>query len=282
MKQIKFMAFCLAAAMMSCGLTACSDDDDDDNGGNGNGATVKPETVFTAGIPASVDGSDIIINAEGKVSKIVSNYDIYNISYESVTFKGKKYDAVISCLEPSRADVEYCRFYVQLNNQGFITYALQEYLYEDEENEYDDWTFRYNADGQLNYMKRSEGDEETTITYTNGDITKVSAVDQEDSSNHYVTVISYSSNPVANKGGIMLFDQTFDIDMDEMAPAYYAGMLGKATKHLPTKAADMDNDGIYYTYDWTLNANGLPVKMVSSYHYPNGDSYVDDTYTFAW
>ena len=31
----------------------------------------------------------------------------------------------------------------------------------------------------------------------------------------------------------MLFDEILDVDMDEMIYAYYGGMLGKATKHLP-------------------------------------------------
>lgn len=32
----------------------------------------------------------------------------------------------------------------------------------------------------------------------------------------------------------MLFDPTLGIDMDEMEYAYYAGLLGKATKSLPS------------------------------------------------
>ena len=31
----------------------------------------------------------------------------------------------------------------------------------------------------------------------------------------------------------MLFDEILDVDMDDDIYAYYGGMLGKATKHLP-------------------------------------------------
>ncbi len=283
MKQIKFMAFCVAAAMMSCGLTACSDDDDDDNSGNGAGSSVKPETVFTAGLPSSVDGANITTNAQGQVTSIATGYETYNISYEPVTFKGKKYDAEISCTLPSRSDKEMWHFYLQLNKQGFITYALQAYIYENEEPEYDEWSFKYNADGQLSFMKRSEGDEETTITYTNGDITKVSTVElDDDDTTPDLTEIYYSSNPIANKGAIMLFDETFNIDMDEMAAAYFAGMLGKATKHLPTEARFVTDAGYYDVYEWVLNDNGLPVKLTSTYYSPNGETSGVDTYTFGW
>lgn len=36
----------------------------------------------------------------------------------------------------------------------------------------------------------------------------------------------------------MPFDIELRVDMDEMKCAYYAGLLGKATKHLPVKNKD--------------------------------------------
>ena len=95
----------------------------------------------------------------------------------------------------------------------------------------DKWWFSYNAAGQLIRMKRTEGDNEvTTIKYTDGDITSVSMT-SDDSDNAYTCTISYGDEPILNKGGLMLFDKTFSIDMDEMYPAYLAGLLGYATKH---------------------------------------------------
>lgn len=293
MKQIKFMAFCLAAAMMSCGLTACSDDDDNDDngGGNGSAANVKPESVFTAGLPTSIDGAAITTNSQGQVTSITYSETFYKESYkfiyEPVNFKGKKYDATVEFTETyGRADEPTYRFYVRLNKQGFVTYAYQEYVGEDDS---DEWWFTYNKDGQLNSVKRSESAMETTITYTDSNITKVSTIERDDDdTTPDVVTISYingaNTTPIPNKGGIMLFDATFDVDLDEFEAIYYAGMLGKPTKNLPLVQTDVTDAGYYLTYDWTLNSNGLPVSMTTSYFDPDGQPTPDpeETYTFGW
>lgn len=88
---------------------------------------------------------------------------------------------------------------------------------------------------RLTRLKRSEGGDSFSITYTNGDISKVVQVDEDGDKDVYN--IRYTNdeykNVVANKGCIMLFDDFFGIDMDEMGMAYFAGLLGKATKNLP-------------------------------------------------
>ena len=70
------------------------------------------------------------------------------------------------------------------------------------------------------------------------------------------------STPIENKGCLMMFDELLDVDMDEMIYAYYGGMLGTATKHLPLRmhapyAHDSFSD---YDFKWTLNSNGYPIK----------------------
>lgn len=68
----------------------------------------------------------------------------------------------------------------------------------------------------------------------------------------------------------MPFDIELRVDMDEMKCAYYAGLLGKATKHLPVKNKD-------FTLNWTLNNAGYPIKLVI----PESSSPFN-TYTFEW
>ncbi|MDE6377677.1 MAG: DUF4595 domain-containing protein, partial [Duncaniella sp.] len=68
-----------------------------------------------------------------------------------------------------------------------------------------------------------------------------------------------NATPIANKGAIMFFDDCFGIDMDEFAPAYYAGLLGKATTHLPLSNVE---DGETETFFWGLNEAGFPVSLV--------------------
>ena len=71
----------------------------------------------------------------------------------------------------------------------------------------------------------------------------------------------------------MLFDTTLGIDMDEMQYAYFAGLLGKATKHLPVRL--IDNEGQEETFTWRLSTSGYPTSMVRS-NAPNW------TNTFDW
>ena len=71
----------------------------------------------------------------------------------------------------------------------------------------------------------------------------------------------------------MLFDYTLGIDMDEMQYAYYAGLLGKATKNLPVKLVDNDNENRIDNFTWTLNSNGYPISFKRD---------LTVAYSFAW
>ena len=75
---------------------------------------------------------------------------------------------------------------------------------------------------------------------------------------------------IENKGCIMFFDGTFGIDMDEMEYAYYAGLLGKATKNLPVRL--VDDEGRITDFFWTLNSAGYPISFKVD----------NETYSFAW
>ena len=50
-------------------------------------------------------------------------------------------------------------------------------------------------------------------------------------------------------------------NMDEMDYAYYAGLLGKATKNLPVKLVNNENDTYNDNFTWTLNSNGYPISL---------------------
>ena len=86
----------------------------------------------------------------------------------------------------------------------------------------------------------------------------------------------------------MLWDALFDVDLDDIEDAYYAGILGKPTSKLPLvgKCQSVDKNGKpiegstieNYTYEWTLNDKKMPTEMKST---RNGSSY-SDTYTFVW
>ena len=128
------------------------------------------------------------------------------------------------------------------------------------------WNFEYNSDGQLIKAVQSKDGVKTssTIAYNDGDAVETVTMSEKDGkeTDHYR--IYYTSKkvtlPIENRGCIMSFDVALGLDLDHLHAAYYAGMLGKATKHLPIYNMDKDNDKT--TFDWILNGNGFPTKIV--------------------
>ncbi|MDE6346611.1 MAG: DUF4595 domain-containing protein [Muribaculaceae bacterium] len=274
-KIIKLTSIGFAAFAMV--LTSCSDDDDDDKV-PGIGGEPSIDNVFTQGLPTSVDGTTFTTNDKGQVTKIVDGSE--EVTFEYGTFsRATQFNALMK-IRDKDYPTDGSDFYMQLNGNGFVTYAEQVYL--DAEDGVDTWKFEYNADGQLTRLQRSEGGDDFTITYTNGDITKVVQVEEDGDrrENTFVYTNAENAKAVANKGNIMLFDDFFHIDMDEMGIAYFAGMLGKSTKNLPmgysVKAVEGGSDYTNSeTYHWEFNADNLPTRFWS------GD-YEWDAVTFAW
>ena len=136
-------------------------------------------------------------------------------------------------------------------------------------------------------MVRSEGGSETTtVTYQDGDIAKVVQESKFDDCSTSST-IEYGTEKIENKGSVMLFDEMLCIDMDEMGLAYFAGLLGKPTSHLPqsNKSIDYSSGGYkittYKTFSWSLDANRLPVSVLIEEKYDNTTPYIK-TYSFDW
>lgn len=279
MKAFKKLAVVFTVSALCLGFSACSDDDEND-GPVVPGSTVSE--VFPEGLPTSFDGNTITKNSQGQVVKISDN-DGTEVTFEYVTSRAdvKAYDVLMTLYEDGKKD---CDFKIRLNNRGFAEYALQTSIDSYDNSTYtDEWYFSYNGDGRLTQLKRSEGADEglfevDDIIYAGGNIIRVNHTDGESDSENDIAEIAYDSTPVVNKGGIMLFDECFGIDMDEFAVAYYAGLLGKATKNLPAKRTYSADE--YYTFAWTLNNAGLPTLLKTTEHY--GSSSYDDEITFNW
>ncbi len=275
MKFLKMGAIAIVAIAGCAGFVSCNDDDKDEpNGGNENEeVAVNPSKVFTAGVPKQVGTMSVVTDAKGLITSMNSAEDRVNIvfNYPSMS-RAESYDVVMDVDD----DGDKTTFNMLLNEMGFAKYCKQI----ESDGDVEEWWFEYNSDGQLIKMKRSEGDNEVhEMTYENSNIVSVKEIhtDHEGDNNW---VISYGSSLIENKGCIMLFDETFGIDMDEMKYAYFAGLLGKATKNLPIEKVDLI-DGDKSTYDWTLNADGLPVILVSV---DSGNGWVDEPHTmeFKW
>ena len=277
----KFLSMSMCAAL-AFSIVACSDDNEpnDPNAGN----------VFPEGIPTVAEGYKITVNEEGKVTSLKDDYE--EITFEYGNFTRANTFQVKMTINVKDYPSEGSVIYVQTNANGFATYAFQEYR----DGDTDRWWFGYNGAGQLNMLKRTDGDDEigaevTEATYNGGDIVATkwyevnaagAVINQDDI--EYCDFGYTNSNvktPIANKGAIMLFDEVFGIDMDEMGPAYYAGLLGRATSNLPVKRAYRDSsDDEFYTFKWELNEKGLPVSLTTTEHY-NSSSY-DYTTIFKW
>lgn len=284
-------------AMMCIGFISCSDDNDEPNPGEQESSvTVNPLTVFSQGAPSQVGDYVITKNAQGLVTKIVDDDEVTTFDYTPAKTSKSRASINIPTDYDMTMNVEWGNdengvdFYIKLNKQGYIEYA-----YEIDEDKWDgihaeEWWFKYDEAGRMIEMKRTEGDNEiTTITYNvDGDIVKVAVKDDEDG-NTMETTVAYTdashSSPILNTSGIMLYDDSFRIDMDEMAPAYFAGLLGKGTTHLPLSAIEEGLECLEprityiddYTFTWVLNSENMPTSFTSTYtHTWDGGSY---TYT---
>lgn len=307
-KFFKFMSMAVIVAT-TASLASCSDDKDeptptpDPNPTPGTEITVDPSTVFPSGVPTQVGDYVITKNADGLVSKIVEkdgdeDYKTVTFTYGGPAASKARSEVNIPSDYDMTMNVEWGNdedgvdFYITLNDKGYVEYA-----YEVDEDKIDgdqaeEWWFKYDGEGRMIEMKRTEGGNEVTkITYNAaGDITTV--VTTDDDGDESTTTVAYTDAehkaPVANKGGMMLYDYTFTIDMDEMAPAYFAGLLGKGTANLPLSYVEkykniMDSgyidEGLYeYFCTWILDSNGMPEEFIGQ----NAKGYDKTEKSFKW
>ncbi|MBD8388995.1 DUF4595 domain-containing protein [Dysgonomonas sp. BGC7] len=262
------------------GLTFSSCSSDDDNEGGGSSVNFGPKNVFTGDLPKTIGLSTIKYNSDGLLEEVLSTTEKVTFEYPSQTKSTGNTVAVIMKVNDLQYPEDSYTVKFAIGSNGFASRALQTYA----DNSTDTWEFSYNRDGQLNYMKRSEGDNEVTnITYADGNITGIKMESDDKSEGVYTTSIGYTSdahpNGIENKGCVMLFDITFGADLDEMEVAYYAGLLGRATKKLPLKKTEQyvgETTSDTYIFDWTLNTKGYPTKV----SYMDGE--YDESLNLGW
>ena len=296
MKMFRMLAASMLSAALCLGFTACSDDDENENG-EGGGSTVtvvKPSEVFKGGLPKSAAGMSITQNKEGLVTSIIGE-DGEKVVFEYF-FAETKADATKDRAKITVTDDEgdVTELNLQLNSNGYVEYCNSiDHAGTSDASEFT-WEMKYDADGHLIEMRRSEGSGELTkITYKDGDAVKTSTsymgggdmngdgvLDGNDEWEDGA-IIDYTTGeiatPIDNKGCLMMFDELLDVDMDEMIYAYYGGMLGKATKHLPLSMRDADDTSVELSnYKWTLNSDGYPTQLLIK---DEGD---EKKYTFTW
>lgn len=268
MKKLSNFVWLLAIALgAAIALTACSKNSDGPDGGEDKGKVeVNPTKVFVNGMPKIVDGSVFTRDFKGRLSSIYNREEnvLIAFAYTSSILGTKDVPNVVMTVTDGDERTVYNLF---LNKDGFVKYC-DEIDYEKKGNtpKTTTWNFEYNSDGQLIKAVESKDGVKTssTIAYNDGDAVETVTMSEKDGkeTDHYR--IYYTSkkvtSPIENRGCIMSFDVALGLDLDHLHGAYYAGMLGKATKHLPIYNMDKDNDKT--TFDWILNNNGFPTKIV--------------------
>ena len=268
MKKLSNFVWLLAIALgAAIALTACSKNSDGPDGGEDKGKVeVNPTKVFVNGMPKIVDGSVFTRDFKGRLSSIYNKEEnvLIAFAYTSSILGTKDVPNVVMTVTDGDERTVYNLF---LNKDGFVKYC-DEIDYEEKGNtpKTTTWNFEYNSDGQLIKAVQSKDGVKTssTIAYNDGDAVETVTMSEKDGkeTDHYR--IYYTSKkvtlPIENRGCIMSFDVALGLDLDHLHGAYYAGMLGKATKHLPIYNMDKDNDKT--TFDWIFNDNGFPTKIV--------------------
>ena len=268
MKKLSNFVWLLAIALgAAIALTACSKNSDGPDGGEDKGKVeVNPTKVFVNGMPKIVDGSVFTRDFKGRLSSIYNREEnvLIAFAYTSSILGTKDVPNVVMTVTDADERTVYNLF---LNKDGFVKYC-DEIDYEEKGNnpKTTTWNFEYNSDGQLIKAVQSKDGVKTssTIAYNDGDAVETVTMSEKDGKETDHCRIYYTSKkvtlPIENRGCIMSFDVALGLDLDHLHGAYYAGMLGKATKHLPIYNMDKDNDKT--TFDWTFNNNGFPTKIV--------------------
>ena len=255
-------------------LSSCSNKNDDDwiIEGSPDPVTIDLSKVFTNGIPKEVDSMTIQTDDNGLVTGIKTKDETVSFKYNNTKTRVIVIPNVFMKVERN-GDTTFYRMY--LNNNGFVRECMIQQKGNTKE---DTWRFTYNDNDQLiNIIHSADDYKEFTLTYKDSNISEIETktiVSQTTTRKKDTCKVAYTSDttpaPIVNKGNIMLFNTTFGIDIGAMKYAYYAGLLGKATKNLPVQLINKSSNKNNFT--WTVNSNGFPTAMTSGSH----------QYKFGW
>ena len=267
----------LAGALCLCLFACDSNENPGENPPTDNGK-VNPETVFTGKRFQQVGNMKMNYDSEGFLTLLEKGSTNVTFEYQTGSRNNLSAKSVIMTIIDKNYPDEKMVMNLVIGENSFVKECYETEYFANEQPEEEYWAFEYDTNGYLVQMKRSEGDNEVTkMVYKDGNLVS-SSMTSDDPDNSQYSTIQYISDKVTesieNKGCIMCYDQTFGVDLDEMDYAFYAGLLGKATKHLPlstTISSDPnDSNPRVDTHEWTLNQDGYPIKLtITSSLFPN-------------
>ena len=255
-------------------LSSCSNKNDDDwiIDGRPDPVTIDLSKVFTNGMPKEADSMTIQTDDRGLVTGIKTKDETVSFKYNNTKTRAIVIPNVFMKVELNGEATVYIMY---LNNNGFVRGCMRE---QKENTKEDTWYFAYNDNDQLtNITHSADINKIFTLTYKDGNISEIETktiLSPATTKQKDTCKVAYTSTatptPIVNKGNIMLFNTTFGIDIGAMKYAYYAGLLGKATKNLPVQL--IDKNGNKSNFTWIVKSNGFPTAMTSGSH----------QYKFGW
>ena len=277
MKKTITIALLTAAVIGATSFfSSCSNKNDDDSDWIidrwPDPVTINLSKVFTNGTPKEVDSMTIQTDERGLVTSIKTKDEMVSFKYIHTKTRAIVVPNVIMKVERNGKATVYIMY---LNKNGFVRRCVIE---QKENTKEDRWRFTYNDNDQLiNIIHSADDYKEFTLTHKDSNIAEIETktiVSQTTTRKKDTCKVAYTSTatpaPIVNKGNIMLFNTTFGIDIGAMKYAYYAGLLGKATKNLPVQLINKSSNKTNFT--WTVNSNGFPTAMTSGSH----------QYKFVW
>lgn len=268
--------------LMAFSLAACSDDDNKvtEPAGGTNASLVSINNVFNNGFPTAMGTARFTTNDKGQLTEIRSGSGYVTFTYGNFTVsRSNNFSVMMKFNEIGDSD-EGSTVYLEINDLGYASYAMQ--VFDDSKEGIEEWWFGYDGEGHLNSVRRTQDGEKYEMTYSHGDLMRMVETEQDGDRSEYTFEYTNLTNPlpIVNKGGVTLYDRAYEVDLEELEFAYFAGMLGNATRHLPIGfSASHTDSGVTTTetgtFTWTIDANSFPTKFVNS-------DDPTDTVTFTW
>ena len=272
-KHVFYGLMAVAATVVG---TSCSSNNDN-NGREETLTDIHPTKVFKGGLPKKALGADVTTDKFGRVVKFVSAPNFNEVTFEYMDKQAsrveKRPNVVMTVIDDGVKDT----FDLYLNKDRFVSYCEHKYTHKGKTS-LGAWRLSYDEEGRLLNVETNEPEEQTTrIQYKEGDIVSTTTTTKGAHSHSTTTNIDYLrpglSPPYENKGCVMFFGLMFNIDLGDLEFAYWAGLLGHATRHLPVQAKTDNDTADQFT--WSFYENNYPKQL----------SYEDDgtvTVPFVW
>lgn len=196
--------------------------------------------VFTGKLLKEMDG-DRFIYENGYLTQITNDKETITFNYNYATGADGP-DVYVTMRGDGDDD-----FAITLNEQGFAEKIVQTSYDQYGENVYTK-TLEYDADGHLTAMNDDRNGRLYDLTWTDGNLTKVHWLSDSGSEHTY----TYTYGDQANTNCLLFYYKVYSVDIDEVQCLYYAGLLGKAPKHLPE--LETSDSGSTTTFTWTDNS----------------------------